>query len=253
MMDRRIGAQLFTVRDLCRDAAGLDATLARLEKIGYKQVQISGIGDIAPEEIRRICDAHGMGIICTHKGGADYAERMGEMIDFHKKLGCDIAGLGMDSAFMDMTTADEVRAEIAKLNGFSRELAKAGISFCYHNHASEFAKVEGRYIMNYMLDEGEFGFIVDVYWLAYGGQNPAEFIRKIGKRAKVVHFKDLKIVKNEAKFGEVGEGNLDWNEIIAACDEAGVLAAAVEQDICPADPVDSLEISYKNLTKLGFN
>ena len=111
MMDRRIGAQLFTVRDLCRDAAGLDATLARLEKIGYKQVQISGIGDIAPEEIRRICDAHGMGIICTHKGGADYAERMGEMIDFHKKLGCDIAGLGMDSAFMDMTTADEVRAE----------------------------------------------------------------------------------------------------------------------------------------------
>lgn len=68
-----------------------------------------------------------------------------------------------------------------------------------------------------------------------------------------MHFKDLKIVKNEAKFGEVGEGNLDWNEIIAACDEAGVLAAAVEQDICPADPVDSLEISYKNLTKLGFN
>ena len=41
--------------------------------------------------------------------------------------------------------------------------------------------------------------------------------------------------------------------VVKLCDEAGVLAAAVEQDICPADPVDSLEISYKNLTKLGFN
>lgn len=253
MTDRRIGAQLYTVHELCGDEAGLDNTLARLEKIGYKQVQISAIGDIAPERIREICDAHGMNIICTHKGGADYAERMDEMIDFHKKLGCDIAGLGMDPAFMDMTTADEVRAEIAKLNDFTRKLAAAGISFCYHNHAAEFAKIDGKYIMDYMIEEGEFGFIVDVYWLAYAAQDPAEFIRRLGKRAKVVHFKDLKIVRNEAKYAEVGEGNLNWEEIIAACDEAGTIAAAVEQDVCPADPVDSLEISYKNLTKLGFN
>lgn len=254
MTDRKIGAQLYTVRNLCQNAADFDRTLSRLEKIGYKQVQISGIGDIAPEEIKRICDAHGMNIVCTHKGEGDYESRMEDMIAFHKAIGCDIAGLGHGPVFMQVETADEVCAEIAKLNGFSRELAKAGICFCYHNHATEFRKIDGKYIMDYMLEEGEFDFIVDVYWLAYAAQNPAEFIRRIGKRAKIVHFKDLSIGQsNNALYTEVGEGNLDWADIIAACDEAGTLAAMVEQDECPHDPVDSLEISYKNLTKFGFN
>ncbi len=253
MMDRRIGAQLFTTRETCQDIEGFDKTLAKLEKIGYKTVQVSGVGPMSAAEIRSICDKHGMEIICTHKGLDDYENRLDEMIAFHKELGCNIPGLGSMFPLTEVKTVDDVKALIERLNKITRALAAEGLSFCYHNHAFEFMKLDGIYIMDYMLEYGEFDYILDVYWLAYAAQNPADFIRKIGKRAKVVHFKDLKMKANTSTFAEVMEGNLNWDAIISACDDAGTLAAMVEQDQCDGDPVDSLEISYNNLKKLGFN
>lgn len=253
MMDRRMGAQLYTVRDTCQNAADFDKTLARLEKIGYKTVQISGVGPISAQEIREICDRHGMDIICTHRGIDDYRSKLEEMVEYHKTLGCVIPGLGMSSSIMEAKTAEEVMAAIEELNVIAEHFAGENMHFCYHNHAFEFTKINGKFAMDYMLEYGKFDFILDVYWLAVAGQNPAEFIRKIGKRARVVHFKDLKMDKNTPVYGEVMEGNLDWNTIVAACDEAGTQYAMVEQDVCPGDPADSLEISYNNLKTLGFN
>ena len=251
-MDRRIGAQLYTVREQCRDAQGLDETLGRLEKIGYKTVQLSGIGPIPAKEIKAICDSHGMEIICTHRSLDDYENKMDEMIAFHRELGVTIPGLGSMFSLCEVKTADEAKEQIERLNRIARRLKAEGMTFCYHNHAFEFMKLGGRYLMDYMLEYGEFDFILDVYWLAYAGQDPAKFIRKIGSRAKVIHFKDLKMKGNTSVFGEIMEGNLDWDEIIAACDEAGALCAMVEQDVCDGDPVDSMAVSYRNLQTKGF-
>ena len=74
----------------------------------------------------------------------------------------------------------------------------------------------------------------------------------MGKRAVCVHFKDLEIVENNAVMAEVMEGNLDWDAIIAACEDAGTQWALVEQDICRRDPFESMEISYNNLKTKGF-
>ena len=52
-------------------------------------------------------------------------------------------------------------------------------------------------------------------------------------------------------MAEVGEGNLNWKAILAACEKAGVEWYLVEQDICYRDPFESLEISLKNLKEMG--
>ncbi len=68
-----------------------------------------------------------------------------------------------------------------------------------------------------------------------------------------VHFKDLVIEKdNSPVMGEIGRGNLAWDEIIHACDEAGTKWALVEQDICQGDPFESLQMSYDYLKTKGF-
>ena len=66
---------------------------------------------------------------------------------------------------------------------------------------------------------------------------------------KVVHFKDVAGISDErqAIMTEVGEGNLNWEAIIKACQDTRVEWAAVEQDICQRDPFESLAISLKNL------
>ena len=49
---------------------------------------------------------------------------------------------------------------------------------------------------------------------------------------------------------EVGRGNLNWDEIISASDNAEF--ALVEQDECKGNPIDSLKISYDFLVEKGF-
>ena len=254
MMDKRIGAQLFTLRDYCKTAEELDTTFAKLQQIGYQIVQVSAVGPIPAEIIKETADKYGLKIVCTHKGFQDYTDHLEQLIADHHAMDCKIAGIGAmpREAWGNF---EEVKKFVKTMNPIAAELKKSGLQFAYHHHALEFAKVNGKFMMDYLLEETDpenFKFIVDTYWLAVAGINPAEFIRKLGKRAVCVHFKDLEIVENNAVMAEVMEGNLDWDAIIAACEDVGTQWALVEQDICRRDPFESMEISYNNLKTKGF-
>lgn len=248
-MDKRIGAQLYTLRDFIQTKEDFDKSMERIKNIGYKAVQISAIGPIPAEDIKEICDKHGLVITCTHRGFDEYVNDLDGIIKFHKTLDCKIAGLGA----MPGQYRDKIPEFVELMNDVTQKLAAQGISFAYHNHHFEFEKMtDGKFIMDYMLDNGKFDFILDVYWLSFAGINPPDYIRKVGKRAIVVHFKDLAILDNEVVMAEVGQGNLDWDSIIKASEEVGSLWAQVEQDVCRRDPFESMEISYNYLIKKGF-
>lgn len=250
-MDKRIGAQLYTVREFTQNKSDFENTIKKISDIGYKTVQISAVGDISPEDIKNICEKYNVEIVCTHKSYDDYTQRLDEMIDYHKRLGCKIAGLG----YLDTKakTAEDFKPFLENLNNISSKMADSGITFVYHNHHIEFEKLsDGKTIMNYMIEYGRFSFIADVFWLAFSGINPADFIKKLGNRAIVIHYKDLAIQNGKQIISEVGNGNLDWDSITKAAENAGSEWAMVEQDTCPGNPFDSLEISYKFLTNKGF-
>jgi sugar phosphate isomerase/epimerase len=69
-----------------------------------------------------------------------------------------------------------------------------------------------------------------------------------------VHLKDWMILANEPAWTEVGEGNLNMPAVLKACKSAGVRTYIVEQDQCPVtnDPFKSIEISFRNLKRLGL-
>lgn len=258
-MDKRIGAQLYTVREYCKTIEDVDKTYEKLSKIGYKTVQASGVNtELTGAELKAVADKYGIETICTHRGYNEYTEDLDKLIKFHKDLNCNIAGLG--AAPGDLRTSTEgLKNFIKDFNKISGELKKEGITFGYHNHAFEFLKVDGKYVMDYLIEETDpdsFKFILDVYWLAFAGVNPAKYIRKMGDRAMVIHFKDIKALStNAVTMCEVGKGNIDWDEVIAACEDAGCIAAMVEQDRCDegADPFDCLKDSYDFLCTKGFN
>lgn len=255
MMNRKIAAQLYTLRDFCQTEADFNETLAKLQKIGYKAIQVSGVGPLSAKAIRSAADTYGMEIYCTHRGFNEFTDDIDKLIQFHHELNCPIAGLGCapQEYFQD---ADSVSRLIEKFNAIAARLRENGLRFGYHNHAMEFAKIGGQWTMDRLLTETDpeaLCFIPDVYWMAFAGVNPAEYLKKLGSRAGVVHFKDMKMKAwTEQTYCEVLCGNLDFDSIIAACDEGGAGCAAVEQDICEGDPFDSLAISYQNLAKKGF-
>ena len=54
MSKLNIAAQLYTVRDFCKDEESIKRTAEKISGIGYKYVQISAVAEIDNERMRRI-------------------------------------------------------------------------------------------------------------------------------------------------------------------------------------------------------
>lgn len=255
-MDRRIGAQYYTLREFTKTIEDFDDTCRRVKEIGYKIVQISGT-PLKAEEMRPVLDKYGLKAVTSHRGFEDFLKNLDEIMDYNKTLGCKLCGVGSMPAEYRSSAAG-LDKFIQEVNKAAEELKREGMLFGYHNHAFEFARLDGKLIMDRLIEETDpetVRFIVDTYWLQVGGVNPADFIRRLGKRAMAIHFKDLAINPDKGftqEMAEIGEGNLDWDAIIQACDIAGAEWALVEQDTCNRDPFESMRMSYDYLTKKGF-
>ena len=255
-MDRKIGAQYYTLRDYAKTIEDFDETCRKVSEMGYKIVQISGT-PLGAAEMKEVLDKYDLKVVVTHRNFNDFKNNLDEIIEYNKTLGCYLCGVGAmpGEARESVEGLDQF---IKDANEISAKLKKEGLYFGYHNHHFEFAKLDGKLIMDRLINEtnpDEFMFIVDTYWLQFGGVNPVDFIKKLGKRAMMVHFKDYHINPEKnftVEMCEVGEGNLNWDEIICACDEAGAQYALVEQDICNRNPFESLKMSYDFLKSKGF-
>ena len=254
-MNKQIGAQYFTIREFIKTIEDFEESCKKIKEMGYKIVQISAC-PLDAADMKKVLDKYGLKVVVTHKAFENFLDDIDGIIAYNKTLGCDICGLG--SMPLDCRNdAAGVEQFVKDVNKVAAKLKEAGVYFGYHNHAFEFVKYDGKSIMDRIIegtDPESVVFIVDTYWLQFGGQNPVEFIKKLGKRAMAIHFKDFKVtLEHKIEMAEIGEGNLDWDAIIPACEEAGAKWALVEQDICQRNPFDCLKTSYDFLATKGFN
>lgn len=255
MQNLRIAAQLYTIRDYIRTPEDIETSLKKVKDMGYNAVQVSGMGPIGYGELKSIVDELELTICATHISFERMEEDIEDVIEQHKTWDCKYVGLGsMPQEFRG--SREGVIEFVERASKVSKILQDNGLKFIYHNHAFEFVKFDGKTIMDILLEETDedFGFEIDTYWVQAGGANPVDWIYKVQGRMDVVHFKDMGMnYDNKQKMTEVGEGNLNWPDIIKACRETGVKWCAVEQDICERSPFESLEISFNNLKELGVD
>ena len=230
-----MGIQLYTLRDHIQNAEDFDATLARLEKMGVTDVQISGIGDIPADVQGEIVRKHNMNVCVTHKGFDRMLTDLDAMISEHKEIGCDAMGIG-SAPGEGRGTEENVRSFIAKAQTVGAKLRENGMTFNYHNHDFEFKALENsdKNMMDILLGETDpalFNFIPDVAWIHFAGFDPVEILKKMQGRVKVLHFKDYIINENgERKFVSLGKGKVNLKECYEAAKELGIPYIMYEQD-----------------------
>lgn len=253
-MDKRIGAQYYTLRDYTQTIESFEETCRKVSEIGYKIVQISGT-PLGAAQMREILDKYDLKAVSTHRSFEDFRNNPQEVMDYNRILGSKLCGVGSMPEWARQSK-ESLSQFIKEANETADILYKEDLFFGYHNHAFEFARIGGRFIMDSLIEETDaekFYFIADTYWMHVAGTDSAELIKRLDKRAMAVHFKDLKAnTDNSTEMAEIGEGNLNWEKIIAACEEAGVKWALVEQDVCRRSPFESLKISYDYLREKGF-
>lgn len=243
-----LGAQLYTVRDYMKNEEDFARTMERIAKIGYKYVQVSGIGDVSAQAIAKAVKDTGLKVILTHTSGDRILHETEKVIEEHELFGCD--GIGIGGIFNYKPWGPEGFKRFA--DDFApaiEKITKAGKKFLYHNHKFEFERCEDkRLFLDYIMNASpDLMLTFDTYWAQAGGADPAAAIEKYAPKIFTTHLKDMQIKNDQQVMAEVGEGNMNFDRIIDSCVKAGIKYHMVEQDICPADPFDSLETSYKNI------
>ena len=245
-----IAVQLYTVRAELRDPGRLGDVLGRLREIGYRAVEVAGLGPDAIDrfgvELRRAdliaCAAH----VGLDRLTADLEAVAGECKDW----GCEYV------VVPSVPDADRSREGFSRFateaGGLAQRLKSYGLRLAYHNHAYELERFGVKTGLEVIFDSSPqtLQAELDTYWLQFGGVNPATWIRRLGGRVPLVHLKDMAVDRGNPVDAEVGEGNLDWMDILRACRDAGTEWLVVEQDNPRRDPMESVAISYANLAKL---
>lgn len=247
----KLAAQLYTVRNHLKTDEDFAQSMQKIAEIGYRYVQISGIGDLSWAKMKEALDANRLRCLITHVRLEDILENTDSVIENHKTIGCDIVGIGGGGQYLskgDMTAAmyDEY---IALLTEAGRKLTAAGLKFAYHNHHFEFKRLDnGQLGFDYLLEQVPaelMGLTVDVYWLQYGGVSVLETLERYADRIHCVHLKDYRINADSVpEFAEVGYGTMNWEAILDSCRKNGLEILAVEQDTTPGDPFESLKMSH---------
>lgn len=246
----KLGAQFYTLRTECTTPESLLETMKKIKAIGYDVAQASGICKIEAERLKSFIDETNLPITCTHRPFDEITKTTEECIKFHKTIGCPVIGLGAMAA--------EWRDSLESLKNFKKvmeepvkKIRDAGLRFAYHNHAFDFAVVDGVKIYDFLLEEmPDIDFIMDIYWVKYAGEDPYKYLKLIGesKRMTDIHFKDMKS-EPQGPICPCGDGVIDFAPFVPLCESYGIKNAHVEQDNAPelGDVFEQMKSSYEHL------
>ena len=256
-----LAAALYTIRRQVTSPAEFADGLGRLRNIGYRGVEAAGVPliegpepAISARELKRMLDGAGLACIGAHARWREIRDDTSAVVDRLRELDCSMISIP--------TFVDEFdRFESASYAAFAGEaamvaqiLGEHGIRLGYHNHAHEFLRfgADRRTMFDVLVDEPSLSLEIDVYWAAFAGVDPASLIERLPGRVPLLHCKDLEMIRDDEAgarpfYAPVGEGNLDWERILAASHAAGTEAWVVEQDDCLRDPFDCLRSSFEFL------
>lgn len=248
--DMIIGAQLYTLREFCQTPEAFAQTLNRVAELGYKTVQVSGTCAYEPAWLKEQLRAAGLSCLLTHTPPDRIAKEPEAVCREHSVFDCPYIGIG----WYDLRTGEAVQRFLDEFSGAMQTLARQGKKLMYHNHDLEFEHVGDQTALALLAEQTApeaLGFTLDTYWVQAGGGDPAWWLRHLKGRVPCVHYKDMGYGR---KMLPVGAGNMNFEAIIQASEEAGVDYVFVEQDDCNGkDPFDCLAMSFDYLTACGLH
>jgi sugar phosphate isomerase/epimerase len=248
---RKIGLQLYTVRkEMLEDAAG---TLQQIAKLGYKELESAksekgNYYGLQPKEIKKIAEDHSMRLISGHvhidkdwQRSVDAAAEAGQPY-----LICSSMSDNAQTIENYQRTADE-------FSKAAEDCKKVNIVFGYHNHESEFEKVNGQVLYDILLERTDPDLVkmeFDLGWVIASGNDPIKYFNKYPGRFPLWHLKDMDKVKKQST--EFGKGVVNIAEMFKNESKSGMKHFFVEQEEYTSTPMESLKYNYDYMKKKKF-
>lgn len=244
-----IALQLYSIREDC--ARDLEGSIKAVAEMGYEGVEFAGYYERGADELKSLCDGHGLKIVGTHIGlDTLLGEALAGTVAFNKTLDNrylivpGLAAQRRDSRAAWLATAglfDEIAAR----------LAPHDMQTGYHNHHIEFQAMDGELPWDTFFGNTrqEVVMQLDTGNMYHGGAEPVGFLAKYPGRAQLVHLKEHSGTNDQAL---VGEGEVEWARVFEICESTGATEwYIVEQESYAFSPLECVERCLRNLQQMG--
>lgn len=262
-----ITVQLYSVRE--QAAADYEGTIRAIADMGFGNVEPAGFPGTSIEKAKKLFEELGIKAPSWH-GALPIGDDKNKILDEALMLGVKYMITGCPANFNeDYKSADTIKAMADTYCEAAEFVAPHGIQIGYHNHDWDLADVDGKPGYKYFLEQTPETVLweADIFWVARAGINPVDFIKEIGSRGKVLHFKDGTVdTKEEFTEAETEDGKIMVSDstpfLPAGTGQVDLIAAgkvatyaeyiAVELDSYPGDMMKAVQESYTYLTTNGI-
>lgn len=236
---KAIGFQSWIIRDTIGN--DFPAALKMMVGMGYNSVEMcsplsygkygfSSLQNLKGKELKKIINDAGMSCVSCHFQFQELKTNLQERVDFANELGLSqmvLSSFGLQGkpALTDwMKAADE-------LNKVGEQTRQLGMQMCYHNHNTEFEKLEGQLIYDVLLNQLDPTVIKMQFqvWVVIAGYKAADYFKKYPGRFISAHLYDWSGVAEEQV--PIGKGKVDWKEFFEAGKTSGVKNYFVEMNM----------------------
>jgi sugar phosphate isomerase/epimerase len=246
------GLQMYTVRDQLQ--ADFEGTVEKIARIGYKNLEFAGYYNRTPEQVRALLDRLQVFSRSAHIGAPLMRQDAAAQIRAAKTIGQEY--ITLPSYNFGREGLVGWRKGVAEFNQWGKMCRDAGLKLAYHNHAAEFAPLEGTTGYDVLVKEVDpklVDFELDLYWARFADQDPIALFAKYPGRFAMWHVKDMSVTGTTKGMTPVGKGTIDFKSIFARARESGMKYFFVEHDSAaqfPGGSLASVQASYDYLRQL---
>ncbi len=238
----KMGLQLFTIRDAMeKDPLG---TLKVVASLGYEDTETYGFDTnkgtyygYKAEDFKKILDDLNLTATSGHYNFSDYFEASQDDLKRFVDL-CIMGAKALNKRYITWPwlapkyrTIEQFKRLADKLNIIGEQVTNAGLGFAYHNHDFEFIEEQGETGYQIILDRTDAALVklqLDLYWVMHSSKlSPAELIALQPGRYVMWHIKDMD--KRTRDYTELGNGSIDYTQILPQAEKAGLEFYYLEQ------------------------
>lgn len=217
------------------------STLDMIKRAGFTDIEFSNLFGKTAKDLRKMLDDRGLKCSSFGVSYDDLLNKTQVVAENAKTLGAEfvrVATIPHKGAItlVEMQTAIEFFNTVGKILKEQFDL-----TFIYHNHGFEFEPYNGGTLYDYLITQTNPNYVsfeLDILWAFFPGQNPAELLKKYGKRFKTLHLKDLKkgvkgnMSGTTSKENDVvlGTGQIDIPSVLKAAKKAKIKHYYIEDE-----------------------
>ncbi|AYB31704.1 sugar phosphate isomerase/epimerase family protein [Chryseolinea soli] len=217
-------------------------TLDTIKALGITDIEFSNLFGKTAAELRALLDARGLHCSSFGVSYDDLNNKTREVGNNAKTLGASfvrVAWIPHEGKTVDAVLIKKAADDFNAAGKILKE--EFNLSFCYHNHGYEFVSYEKGTLFDYLVantNPAYVNFELDILWAFHPGQDPAQLLKKYGKRLKLMHVKDLrKGVKGDFTGGTsqendvaLGTGQINIAEVIKAAQQSAIEHYYIEDE-----------------------